>query len=65
LLHVYANNDKYQVPYQKQLNYFKRQFFIAEDIVQQIIVLTQLLKIHKKVVGTVKLEKSNEVNSAL
>jgi hypothetical protein len=65
LLHVYANNDKYQVPSQKQLNYFKRQFFIAEDIVQQIIVLTQLLKIHKKVVGTVKLEKSNEVNSAL
>lgn len=36
LLHVYENNEKYQGPYQKQLNYYKRQFFIAEDIVQRI-----------------------------
>ncbi|CAH1057234.1 hypothetical protein PAECIP111894_03392 [Paenibacillus pseudetheri] len=36
LLHVYENNEKHQGPYQKQIIYFKRQFFIAEDIVQRI-----------------------------
>jgi hypothetical protein len=48
LLHLYENNEKYQGPYQKQLNYFKRQFFIAEDIVQRIFVLNQLINIHEK-----------------
>jgi len=48
LLHVYENNEKYQGPYQTQINYFKRQFFIAEDIVQRIFVLNQLIKIHEK-----------------
>ncbi|OME08689.1 hypothetical protein BSK60_29645 [Paenibacillus odorifer] len=48
LLHVYENNEKYQSPYQTQINYYKRQFFIAEDIVQRIFVLNQLLKIHEK-----------------
>jgi hypothetical protein len=33
MLHVDGNNEMYQGLYQKQLNYFKRQFFIAEDIV--------------------------------
>ncbi|MEK4290409.1 hypothetical protein [Paenibacillus sp. FSL P4-0502] len=45
LLYVY---EKRQGPYQKQLNYFKGQFFIADDIVQRIFVLNQLLKIHEK-----------------
>lgn len=48
LLHVYENNEKYQGPYQTQINYYKRQFFIAEDIVQRIFVLNQLLKIYEK-----------------
>ncbi|MNO50093.1 hypothetical protein D3C76_404590 [compost metagenome] len=48
LLHVYENSVKHQGLYQKQIIYFKRQFFIAEDIVQRIFVLNQLIKIHEK-----------------
>ncbi|OMC92046.1 hypothetical protein BJP46_09570 [Paenibacillus odorifer] len=48
LLHVYENNEIYQGPYQTQINYYKRQFYIAEDIVQRIFVLNQLLKIQEK-----------------
>ncbi len=48
LLHIYGKSEKHQGPYQNQINYFKRQFFFTEDIVQRIFVLNQLIKIHEK-----------------
>ncbi|WP_336101222.1 hypothetical protein [Paenibacillus phytohabitans] len=48
LLRIYEKNENYQGPYQKQINYFKRQLFLTEDIVQRIFVLNQLIKIHEK-----------------
>lgn len=46
LLHIYEKNEKYQGAHQKKINYFKRQFFMTEDIVQKIFVLNQLIKIY-------------------
>ncbi|MDQ0195531.1 hypothetical protein J2T20_003918 [Paenibacillus wynnii] len=48
LLHINEKREKHQGPYQNQINYFKRQFFFTEDIVQRIFVLNQLIKIHEK-----------------
>lgn len=48
LLHSYEKYEKHQGPYQSQIDFFKRQFFLTEDIVQQIFVLNQLIKIHEK-----------------
>ncbi|NOU80342.1 hypothetical protein GC101_15840 [Paenibacillus sp. LMG 31459] len=33
---------------QRDINYYKQQFFIAQDIVQRIFVLNQLLNLHEK-----------------
>lgn len=49
LLHIYENSEEHQGgSYQNQINYFKRQFFFTEDIVQPIFVLNQLINIHEK-----------------
>ncbi|WP_313640564.1 hypothetical protein [Paenibacillus sp.] len=49
LLSIYEKNERYSAPYQKQINYYKRQLYLfAEDNVQRIFVLNQLLKIHEK-----------------
>lgn len=49
LLNIYEKNQKCPVPHQKEVNYFKNQLFMyAEDIVQRIFVLNQLLKIYEK-----------------
>ena len=48
LLHTYEKHEKHQGSYQREINYFKRQFFLTEDVVQKIFVLNQLLKIHEK-----------------
>lgn len=47
-LHTYEKYEKYQGQYQREINYFKRQFFLTEDVVQNIFVLNQLVKIHEK-----------------
>ncbi|OKP97678.1 hypothetical protein A3849_14315 [Paenibacillus sp. P46E] len=47
LLHTYEKNEKHQGPYQRDIDYFKRQFFLTEDVVQKIFVLNQLVKIHE------------------
>lgn len=48
LLHTYEKNKHYQVQYQREVNYFKRQFFMTEDVVQKIFVLNQLVNIQEK-----------------
>lgn len=48
LLHTYEKHEKYQGQYQRDINYFKRQFFLTEDVVQKIFVLNQHVKIHEK-----------------
>jgi len=49
LLSIYEKNARYSWTYQRQIDYFKRQLFMfAEDSVQRIFVLNQLLKIHEK-----------------
>lgn len=52
LLSVYEKNARYSGGRQQQLNYYKNQLFMfAEDNVQRIFVLNQLLKIHEKTRG--------------
>lgn len=49
LLYIYEKKQRYSGPYQRQIDYYKKQLFIfAEDKVQRIFVLNQLLKIHEK-----------------
>ncbi len=48
LLHTYEKHEKHQGPYQREINYFRRQFFLTEDIVQRIFVLNQLIMKHEK-----------------
>lgn len=47
LLHIYEKNEMHQGVNQKQINYFKKQLLLTEDIVQRIFVLNQLMKIHE------------------
>ncbi|ASA19819.1 hypothetical protein B9T62_02760 [Paenibacillus donghaensis] len=47
LLHVYEQNLENSHPYRTQINHFKKQFYIAEDMVQRIFVLNQIIKIHE------------------
>lgn len=48
LLKLYEKNERYSGPYQREINYYKRQLYMfAEDNVQRIFVLNQLLKIHE------------------
>lgn len=50
LLKVYEKNTKHSGAYESQINYYKRQLFIfAEDNVQRIFVINQLLKIYEKI----------------
>ncbi|OME71508.1 hypothetical protein BSK65_10735 [Paenibacillus odorifer] len=53
LLHIYEKNEKYQGAYQKKIDYYKRQFFLTEDIVQKIFVLNQLIKIYEEKRGRI------------
>ena len=47
LLSIYEKNERYSGSNQRQINYYKQQLFMfAEDNVQRIFVLNQLLKIH-------------------
>ena len=49
LLSIYEKNQRYSGPHQRQIDYYKRQLFMfAEDNVQRVFVLNQLLKIHEK-----------------
>ncbi|CAH1057606.1 hypothetical protein [Paenibacillus pseudetheri] len=49
LLSIYEKNERYSSSHQQQISYYKKQFFMfAEDNVQRIFVLNQLLKIHEK-----------------
>lgn len=48
LLQIYEKSEKYQGAYQKKINYYKKQFFMTEDIVQKIFVLNQLIKIYEE-----------------
>lgn len=48
LLLIYEKNRKTPSPYQREINYYKRQFYIAEDIVQKIFVMNQLVRLHEK-----------------
>ncbi|MNC32590.1 hypothetical protein D3C76_380770 [compost metagenome] len=49
LLSIYEKNERYSRADQKQIDYYKKQLFMfAEDNVQRIFVLNQLLKIHEK-----------------
>ncbi|ETT47082.1 hypothetical protein C162_18380 [Paenibacillus sp. FSL R7-269] len=49
LLKGYASHKrKGESPYQREINYYRNQLRFAEDIVQRIFVLNQLVKIHEK-----------------
>lgn len=49
LLSIYEKNTKYSGTDQSQINYYKRQLFMfAEDNVQRIFVINQLLKIYEE-----------------
>jgi len=48
LLLIYEKNQNSSNLYQREINYYKRQFYIAEDIVQRIFVLNQLIILHEK-----------------
>lgn len=48
VLAMYEKQTKYPLPEQNKINYFKRQMnFFAEDIVQRIFVLNQILNIYE------------------
>ncbi len=49
LLSIYEKNERYSGTYQTQIDYYKRQLFMfAEDNVQRVFILNQLLKIHER-----------------
>jgi hypothetical protein len=48
LLSLYEKNMKSSFPYQREINYYKRQFYFTQDIVQRIFVLNQLILLHEK-----------------
>lgn len=48
LLSIYKKNQKSYDPYQKEIDYFNRQFYIAKDIVQRIFVMNQLVILYEK-----------------
>ncbi|OMD60664.1 hypothetical protein BSK62_25225 [Paenibacillus odorifer] len=49
LLSIYEKSERYSRNHQMQIDYYKKQLFMfAEDNVQRIFVLNQLLKIHEK-----------------
>ncbi|KWX80042.1 hypothetical protein AML91_01660 [Paenibacillus jilunlii] len=48
LLLIYEKNRKSPSPYQREINHYKRQFYIAQDIVQRIYVMNQLIILHEK-----------------
>lgn len=41
LLHFCEKNEIYQGSYQKQISHYKKQFFLTEDVVRKIFVLTR------------------------
>lgn len=49
LLRAYSalNNEEYSA-YQSEIDYYTNQLRFAEDVVQRIFVLNQLVKIHEK-----------------
>lgn len=48
LLSIYEKNKKSSSPYEREIQYYRQQYFIAQDIVQKTFVLNQLILIHEK-----------------
>ncbi|MEK5034926.1 hypothetical protein MKY96_26075 [Paenibacillus sp. FSL R7-0302] len=48
LLSIYEKNKKSPSPYEREINYYRKQYYIAKDIVQKIFVLNQLILIYEK-----------------
>ncbi|OMD17303.1 hypothetical protein BJP50_16285 [Paenibacillus odorifer] len=48
LLSIYEKNRNSSSPYQQEINFYKRQYFFTQDIVQKIFVLNQLVILHEK-----------------
>jgi hypothetical protein len=48
LLQIYETTGPAPSPYQNQIQHFKNQMKHAEDMVQQIFVLNQIIKIHEQ-----------------
>ncbi|WMT40500.1 hypothetical protein RE628_25465 [Paenibacillus sp. D2_2] len=49
LLKGYASHKRRgDSPFQREINYYRNQLRFAEDVVQRIFVLNQLVKIHEK-----------------